>query len=99
MMRSGVTRKGILMVAVTDKELATNLDNILDRLEKAGEEVVILRNNRPVARLLPNIPGMTAKEAFDDLYGILPEGEGDAWLRDAEGLDRPLREEMRDPWE
>jgi len=85
------------MKAVTDVQLAENLGSILDRLEREGDEVMILRNNRPIARLVPDSRGMTATEAFGDLYGILPDGEGDAWLQDAKGLDRPLDGEFRDP--
>jgi antitoxin (DNA-binding transcriptional repressor) of toxin-antitoxin stability system len=87
------------MKTVTDTQLAQNLGSILDRLEHEGGEVVIVRNRRRIARLVPDTPGMTAGEAFADLYGILPEGEGDAWLRDAREMDRPLDKELRDPWE
>lgn len=59
-----------------------------DMREMEDAEVSILRKNRPDGRPIPELPGMTASEAFDDLYGTLPEGEGDAWLRDAGAINR-----------
>jgi len=87
------------MTVLTATELARNLSRILDRLEQAGEEVVIVRNNRPVGRLIPGAPTMTCREAFGDLYGTLSDEEGAAWLRDIEGADRPLDQDLHDPWE
>lgn len=86
------------MKTLSATELARNLSRVLDRLEHGGDEVVIVRNNHAVARLLPGAPVMTAVEAFGDLYRTLPDDEAEAWLRDARGADRPLRSELRDPW-
>jgi len=87
------------MKTLSDDELARNLSSVLDDLEHEGEEIVIVRNNRPIGRLVPEPRGMTALEAFGDLYGILTDEEGEAWLKDIEGLDRLLDQELRDPWE
>lgn len=85
------------MTTVTATELARNLNRVLDRLEHHGEEVTVVRNKRIVARLTPGAPGMTAREAFSDLEGILSDAEGAAWLDDCRGADRPLAEELADP--
>jgi antitoxin (DNA-binding transcriptional repressor) of toxin-antitoxin stability system len=87
------------MKVMTAEEFVRNVRRVLDRFELDQDEVLITRDETPIARLVPDAQGMTATQAFGDLYGILPEGEGDAWLRDAEGLDRALDQELRDPWE
>ena len=86
------------MKALTASELARNLRRVLDGLEHGREEVVIMRNKRAVARLLPGGPLMTATEAMSDLYRTLPDAEGAAWLEDARGADASLKKELRDPW-
>jgi len=87
------------MVTMTATEFARNLSRVLDRLEQGGEEVAVVRNKRVVARLTPGTPGMSAREAFSDLEGMLTSGEGAAWLEDCRRADRPLAEELSDPWE
>jgi antitoxin (DNA-binding transcriptional repressor) of toxin-antitoxin stability system len=71
----------------------------LDSLEHDEKEVGIVRNNRPVARLVPEPRRMTAREALEGIYGVLSEEEGEDLLRAIELCDRPLATEMRDPWE
>lgn len=87
------------MKTLTDSDLARDLASVLDGLEREGEEVVILRNNRPIGRLVPEPRGMTVREAFGDLCGILTDEEGEALLRDIEQMDRILDQGVRDPWE
>lgn len=87
------------MKIMTDAEFASGVHRVLDEFEKSPEEVVIMRDDRPIARLVPGIPVMTAREAFGGLAGLLTDEEGEAWLRDMEGFDRPLSEELRDPWQ
>ena len=87
------------MKTLTATQLARNLRCVLDGLEQGGEEIVIVRKNHPVARLVPGAPAMTALEALSDLYGILPDEEGESWLRDSRRPGGTLDEELRDPWE
>lgn len=86
-------------MVVTLDELSKSLRRILEDVERSGEEVVIMRDERAVARLFPETPGMTAREFFGDLPGMLTEEEGAAWLRDARELDQVLDQGIRDPWE
>ena len=86
------------MRTVTATEAARNFSRMLDMLEHESEEIVVLRNNQPVARLVPGAPRMTALEALADLYRTLPDAEGAAWLEDVERMDRRLRKQVRDPW-
>ncbi len=87
------------MKVMTDVEFASEVRRVLKEFEGTPEEVVIMHDDRPIARLVPGVPVMVAKEAFGGLAGLLTYEEGEAWLRDMEGFDRPLAEELRDPWE
>ncbi len=87
------------MTVVTVEELPTKLRRILEEVENSGEEVVIMRDDHAVARLLPAIQGMSAREFFGDLPGLLTDEEGDALLRDIREMDRVLDQGIRDPWE
>jgi antitoxin (DNA-binding transcriptional repressor) of toxin-antitoxin stability system len=86
------------MKAITATEVARNLSRILDDLEHGGDEIVVLRNKQPVARLIPGTPRMTALEALSDLHRTLDDTEGDAWLADMQAADHLLVREVQDPW-
>ena len=72
---------------------------MLDSLEHGGEEIAVLRNGYPVAKLVPGAPRMTALEALSDLHHTLDYTEGEEWIQDAQKADRLLVKESRDPWE
>jgi prevent-host-death family protein len=86
------------MRTLSATEISRNFSHVLDSLEHGGDEIVIMRNKHPVARLIPGTPRMTALEAFGDLYRTLDDAEGQAWLADIEKGDRMLVAETRDPW-
>ena len=71
---------------------------MLDTLEHGGEEIVVVRNRKPVARLVPGAARVTARNALADLHRRLGDAEGEAWLADLRGADRLLAREARDPW-
>lgn len=79
------------MRTITAAEAARNFSRLLDLLEHGDEEIVVVRNNRPVAKLVPCSPRMTALEALADLYRTLPDKEGAAWIRDSRKMHRPSR--------
>ena len=83
---------------MTATEVSRNFSRVLDLLEHDEKEVGIVRNNRPVARLIPEPKRLTALEALEGLYGILSEEEGLDYLRDMEPFDHLLVAESRDPW-
>lgn len=87
------------MKTLTESDLARDLTSVLDGLEREGEEVVIVRDDHAVARLLPAVQGMRAREFFGDLPGTLTHEEGEALLRDIREMDRVLDQGIRDPWE
>ena len=86
------------MTTMTASDFARNISRVLDRMEHGGKEIVIVRNHRPVARLFPGASEVKALDAFSDLFGVLPEKEGEAWLSDMKSFDRPLSKELKDPW-
>ncbi|MGY6630306.1 MAG: type II toxin-antitoxin system Phd/YefM family antitoxin [Wenzhouxiangella sp.] len=86
------------MQKVTATEFARNLRKVLDRIGETGEEYVVERGQRPVVKLSPVPEGRTAQEVMADLYRVLPEGAGDAWLQDAQRDESALSDEVRDPW-
>ncbi len=73
------------MKTITATELARNLRQVLDRLVTEGEEVIIERNHRQIARLVPGPGRQTALEAMADLYRTLPPAAAAGWLEDAQG--------------
>ena len=76
--------------------MGRNLRRVLDRLEFAGEEMAIVRNQHVIGRILLGAPQMTASEALSDLFGALTHDEGSAWLKDSRKA-RTLNR-MRDPY-
>jgi antitoxin (DNA-binding transcriptional repressor) of toxin-antitoxin stability system len=81
--------------------LARSLSEILDRLAVEREEIVIERNHRQIARLVPGPGRLTALEAFADLYRTLPEDAGGTWEADSRAVDLRgdrLSKGVRDPW-
>ncbi len=85
------------MTTMTATELARNLKKALDRVAFAGEEILVVRNNQKIARLLPGPATLTALEAMADLYRSLPEDAARDWLADSR-MPEKLADEMEDPW-
>lgn len=86
------------MQTVSATELARNLRAVLDAVEFRGEEISVVRNQHPIARILPGAPRMTALQAMADLYRTLPEDAGATWLDDARQANTSTLDEENDPW-
>ncbi len=85
---------------VTATELARNLRQILDAIEFRGEQVVIIRNKRSIARILPGPAWMTALEAMADLYRTLPADAAEDWIEDSRASGTQDRmSSLTDPWD
>lgn len=82
-------------------DAARNFSAVLDALERDQEEVVLVRNQRQVARLVPEAPQQDALSVFGDLYRTLDDETADA-LSVALASHRKRRRgrvsELRDPW-
>lgn len=82
-------------------EVARNFSAVLDELERDQEEIVLVRNSRQVARLVPEAPQQDALSVLGDLYRTLDDKTADA-LSAAVASRRKSRRgrlsEMRNPW-
>ncbi len=84
------------MKTITATELARNFRQYLDQVEHQGEELVVVRNQHQVAKIVPGPVKMTAIEALADLYRTLPADAGKNWLRDSRA--GATAKELRDAW-
>lgn len=87
------------MLTVT--EVARNFSAVLDKVERRQEEVVLVRNRRQIARLVPEPPARNALEVLGDLYRTLDDGTADALaaaIGEAKKGKRGTLGELRDPW-
>ncbi len=71
------------MKTITATELARNVRRTLDRVALQGEEVVIERNHRKVAKLVRGQFEQNAIEAMADLYRTLPDDAAATWEADS----------------
>ena len=89
------------MKSLTATEVARNFSQVLDDLEETHEEVVIMRNHRTIARLVPEPAEQNALEVLGDLYRTLDDEAADdlaeAMQQIRKGKSGTL-EELRDPW-
>ena len=86
------------MRTMTVTEFSRKLSKTLDTLEYGGDEIILLRNNQPIAKLSSGAARMTALEALSDIYRTLDYDDGKAWIKDTQKADRLLVREVRDPW-
>ena len=89
------------MKTLTVTEVARNFSADLDGVERELEEVVLVRNHRQIARLVPEPPARNALEVLGDLYRTLDDGTADALAAAIDGTRKAKRGtlgELRDPW-
>ncbi len=89
------------MKTLSVTEVARNFRKVLDSVEHGQEEVVLVRNRKHVARLVPEPPSENALEVFGDLYRTLDDRTADA-LSAALSRARKSRtgriSELKNPW-
>ena len=61
------------MKTMTVTEVARNFSSVMDGVESDQEEIVLMRNQKPVARLVPEPPEMNALEVLGDLYRTIDD--------------------------
>ena len=74
---------------------------VIDRVEHQQEEIVLVRNRRQVARLVPEAPHQTALEVFGDLYRRLDDRTAAALAAQVSAAPKRRRgrlSELRNPW-
>jgi len=84
LIQSGFTH--FIMKIITSTELARNLREVLDSVARDGAEVLIERNRKPVAQLLPAPARQTALEAMADLHRTLPDRAAEGWSEGTRGM-------------
>jgi len=86
------------MTEMTVTEFSRNLRAIFDRIEHNGEEVILIRNNHRIARIIPGSPSLSALEAMNDLYSTISEDAAVDWDEDRK-VKSSIDEEIHDPWD
>jgi len=91
----------IHMKTLSVTEVARNFSAVMDRIEMDQEEVVLVRNQKPIARLVPEPPALDALAVMGDMFRTLDDATADA-LTAAVARGRKTRQgtlnELRNPW-
>jgi antitoxin (DNA-binding transcriptional repressor) of toxin-antitoxin stability system len=66
------------MKTMTITEVARNFNVVIDRVISEQEEIILIRNRKPVARLVPEPQNATALEVLGDLASTLDDETADA---------------------
>ncbi|HET9262362.1 MAG TPA: type II toxin-antitoxin system prevent-host-death family antitoxin [Vicinamibacterales bacterium] len=88
------------MKVLSATEVSRNFSAVLDGVERDQEEIVLVRNRRHIARLVPEAPRQDALEVFGDLYRTLDDETADALsaVTSHRQRRRGRVSELRDPW-
>ena len=90
------------MKMLTVTKVARNFSAVMDGVERNHEEIILVRNQKPIARLVPEPAAQNAIEIFGDLYRTLDDKTADALVeaigRAKKGKGKTLRE-LRNPWD
>ncbi len=89
------------MKTLSVTEVARNFSAVMDRIEIDQEEVVLVRNHKPIARLVPEPPTMNALEIMGDLFRTLDDATADALTAAVARGRKPGQgtlNELRNPW-
>jgi len=86
---------------LTVTEVARRFSSVLDEVEKNQEEIVLVRNHRPIARLIPEAPAQDALSVLGDLHRTLDDDTAEALLAAIEKAKRSKDwkvAKLRNPW-
>ena len=89
------------MKTLSVTEVARNFSAVLDSLERDQEEIVLVRNRRQIARLVPEAPRQDALEIFGDLFRKLDDKTAEALsakMSSARKGPRGRVSELKNPW-
>lgn len=89
------------MKTMSATEVARNFSAVLDGVEREQTEILLVRNRRRVARLIPEPAALTALEVLGDLYRTLDDVTADALVSAIRGGRKTRRgtlAALRDPW-
>lgn len=89
------------MKTLTVTEVARNFSAVMDGVETDQEEIVLMRNHKAIARLVPEPQAQNAMEVLGDLYRTLDDATADALseaIKTNKKTKRGSLNELRDPW-
>ena len=89
------------MKTLTVTEVSPSFSSVLDELEREQEEIVLVRNHRHVARLVPEPRGQNALQVFGDLHGTLDDATADALakgIRASRNVKGAKLNSWKNPW-
>jgi len=90
------------MKTVLVAEAVRNFSAVLVSLESKQEEILLVRNDHPVARLVPEPESMDAVSVFGDLHGTLDDETASEMLRGIEASRSKsimTINQLRNPWD
>ena len=89
------------MKTMTVTEVARNFSSVMDSVESEQEEIVLVRNHKAIARLVPEPQALNALEVLGDLYRTLDDDTANALVKAIHSGKKGKRgtlDELRDPW-
>ena len=89
------------MKTLSVTEVSRHFSEVINSVEKKQEEIVLVRNQKRVARLVPEVAPQNALEVFGDLYRTLDDATVEALSSFRSGARRKRRgrvSELRNPW-
>jgi antitoxin (DNA-binding transcriptional repressor) of toxin-antitoxin stability system len=84
------------MITMSVTDFARNMKEILNQVEYRGEELLLMRNKKPVVKLTPQNKGADALSVMADLYRVLPDAAAESWVADSRELG--AGDGLKDPW-
>ena len=90
------------MKTLTVTEVARNFSSIMDGVEAEQEEIVLVRNHKPIARLVPEPQAQNALDVLGDLYRTLDDDTADALVKEinvGRNAVSGTLSELRNPWD
>jgi len=89
------------MKTMTVTEAARNFSRVLDTVERKQEEVVLVRNHKQIARLIPEPAAQDALAVLGNLYRILDDETAEALSEAIDGSrqhENATLKALRNPW-
>ena len=89
------------MKTLTVTAVARNFSAVMDEVERDQEEIILVRKQKTIARLVPEMAAQNALEVLGDLYRTLDDETADALavaIHTGRKGKRGTLNELRNPW-
>jgi antitoxin (DNA-binding transcriptional repressor) of toxin-antitoxin stability system len=89
------------MKTLNINEVSRDFSSVMAAMEAGQEEVLLVRNRKPVSRLVPEPAPQDALEAFGDICGALDDETADALSAAVDVAKKSGKgsvSELRNPW-